>query len=276
MARLGPAAVLELARLPGFRRRPGHRPVHPLDRRGAHVHRAPTFPISAVAAGGVYNYKDGRTAPDTINVLLEYPAEVHGHLRSHAGPGHRGEGIEFCGTEGSLLHRPRPLRIPRRWAATPRSPREGHHQPGPGSHPEFPGVHEIAQPAQRRRAHRPPLRAGLAPGQHRLRCRNAASTSTRCAKRFCRSRACHRGQRMRRVASSARRGAALRTRPALYCGFTLKQLEELHDFSNTVAPGNGDQVQQRSVFGFQHDPPHAGQPTRIRPGQNAQPAQRRR
>ena len=29
-------------------------------------------PTSGVAAGGVYHYKDGRTAPDTINVLLEY------------------------------------------------------------------------------------------------------------------------------------------------------------------------------------------------------------
>ena len=38
VARLGSAAVLELARLPGFRRRPGDRSVHALDRRGAHVH----------------------------------------------------------------------------------------------------------------------------------------------------------------------------------------------------------------------------------------------
>ncbi len=40
VARLGSAAVLELARVSGFRRRPGDRPVHPLDRRGAHVHGA--------------------------------------------------------------------------------------------------------------------------------------------------------------------------------------------------------------------------------------------
>ena len=33
------------------------------------------IPFSAQAAGGVYNYKDGRTAPDTINVLLQYPGE---------------------------------------------------------------------------------------------------------------------------------------------------------------------------------------------------------
>ncbi|HWY46123.1 MAG TPA: hypothetical protein VNX70_01985 [Bryobacteraceae bacterium] len=41
-------------------------------------------PKSAAAAGGVYAYKDWRAAPDTINVLLEYPSE------------------ESCGTEGRL------------------------------------------------------------------------------------------------------------------------------------------------------------------------------
>ena len=30
------------------------------------------IPVAAQASGGVYHYKDGRTAPDTINVLLEY------------------------------------------------------------------------------------------------------------------------------------------------------------------------------------------------------------
>jgi predicted dehydrogenase len=33
------------------------------------------LPKAAVASGGVYQYKDGRTAPDTIHVLLEYPGE---------------------------------------------------------------------------------------------------------------------------------------------------------------------------------------------------------
>ena len=50
------------------------------------------IPIAASASGGVYNYKDGRTAPDTINVLLEYPAAVHRDVRSHAGPRHHGRG----------------------------------------------------------------------------------------------------------------------------------------------------------------------------------------
>jgi predicted dehydrogenase len=60
-------------------------------------------PIAASAAGGVYNYKDGRTAPDTINVLLEYPAEWTATFEATLAPGIRGEGIEMCGTEGKLL-----------------------------------------------------------------------------------------------------------------------------------------------------------------------------
>jgi predicted dehydrogenase len=31
-------------------------------------------PVATSAIGGVFNYRGGRTAPDTINVLLEYPA----------------------------------------------------------------------------------------------------------------------------------------------------------------------------------------------------------
>ena len=45
--------------------------------------------------GGVYNYKDGRTAPDTINVLLEYPAEFTATFEATLAPGNqrRGGGI---------------------------------------------------------------------------------------------------------------------------------------------------------------------------------------
>ena len=102
VARLGSAAVLELARLPGFRRRPGDRSVHALDRRGAHVHGAGHADCRASAAGGVYNYKDGRTAPDTINVLLEYPAEFTATFEATLVPGITGAAVEFCGTEGRL------------------------------------------------------------------------------------------------------------------------------------------------------------------------------
>jgi predicted dehydrogenase len=60
-------------------------------------------PISAVSAGGVYAYKDGRTAPDTINVLLEYPAEWTATFEATLAPGITGAGVEMCGTEGRLF-----------------------------------------------------------------------------------------------------------------------------------------------------------------------------
>lgn len=59
-------------------------------------------PVSAVAAGGVYHYKDGRTAPDTINVLLEYPGEWTATFEATLAPGITGAAVELCGTEGRL------------------------------------------------------------------------------------------------------------------------------------------------------------------------------
>jgi predicted dehydrogenase len=59
-------------------------------------------PTSGVAAGGVYHYKDGRTAPDTINVLLEYGGLYTATFEATLAPGIRGAGIEFCGTQGKL------------------------------------------------------------------------------------------------------------------------------------------------------------------------------
>jgi predicted dehydrogenase len=60
------------------------------------------IPTSAVAAGGVYRYKDGRTAPDTINVLLEYPGEFTATFEATLAPGVKGAALEICGTEGRL------------------------------------------------------------------------------------------------------------------------------------------------------------------------------
>ncbi|MBI5282008.1 MAG: Gfo/Idh/MocA family oxidoreductase [Candidatus Solibacter usitatus] len=59
-------------------------------------------PTSGVAAGGVYTYKDGRTAPDTINVLLEYGGQYTATFEATLAPGIRGAGIEFCGAKGKL------------------------------------------------------------------------------------------------------------------------------------------------------------------------------
>jgi predicted dehydrogenase len=61
------------------------------------------LPTSAVAAGGVYHYKDGRTAPDTINVLLEYGGEFTATFEATLAPGIRGAAVEICGTQGKLF-----------------------------------------------------------------------------------------------------------------------------------------------------------------------------
>ncbi len=67
-----------------------------------HMFMGKDVPTSAVAAGGVYCYKDGRTAPDTINVLLEYPGDYTATFEATLVPGIWGEGIEFCGTDARL------------------------------------------------------------------------------------------------------------------------------------------------------------------------------
>jgi predicted dehydrogenase len=67
-----------------------------------HLFTGNDIPISAVAAGGVYHYKDGRTAPDTINVLLEYPAAFTATFEATLAPGVTGAAIEMCGTQGRL------------------------------------------------------------------------------------------------------------------------------------------------------------------------------
>jgi predicted dehydrogenase len=67
-----------------------------------HMFLGQDIPVSASAAGGIYNYKDGRTAPDTINVLLEYPKDLTATFEATLVPGITGAGIEFCGTLGKL------------------------------------------------------------------------------------------------------------------------------------------------------------------------------
>lgn len=61
-------------------------------------------PTSAVAQGGIYAYPDGRTAPDTINVLLQYPLKPFtATFEATLAPGIHGAAIEMCGTGGRLL-----------------------------------------------------------------------------------------------------------------------------------------------------------------------------
>jgi predicted dehydrogenase len=68
-----------------------------------HMFMGQDDPISAVAAGGVYHYKDGRTAPDTIHVLLEYPKEWTATFEATLAPGIKGAAVEMCGTDGRLF-----------------------------------------------------------------------------------------------------------------------------------------------------------------------------
>lgn len=61
-------------------------------------------PLSAVAAGGVYyDFHDGRTAPDTISALFEYPGSFTVRFVSLAVPSAPDYGIEFLGANGRLF-----------------------------------------------------------------------------------------------------------------------------------------------------------------------------
>jgi len=59
-------------------------------------------PTAAVASGGVYYYKDGRDAPDTICAHLEYPGEWTATFEATLVPSIKGAAFELCGTEGRL------------------------------------------------------------------------------------------------------------------------------------------------------------------------------
>ena len=69
----------------------------------AHMFMNQDAPLSAVAAGGVYyDFHDGRTAPDTISALFEYPGGFTVGFSSLAvdnGPEYH---VEFLGTGGRL------------------------------------------------------------------------------------------------------------------------------------------------------------------------------
>ncbi len=67
-----------------------------------HWYLGEDLPLSADAAGGVFAYPDGRTAPDTITLQLQYPRKWVATFEATLVPGARGAAIEFLGTEGSL------------------------------------------------------------------------------------------------------------------------------------------------------------------------------
>ncbi len=59
---------------------------------------------AVMVAGGVYHdFKDGRDAPDTFTITLEYRGPYTVTFESAALPGMPGDGIELCGTEGRVM-----------------------------------------------------------------------------------------------------------------------------------------------------------------------------
>ena len=140
-----------------------------------HMFMGQDIPIAASASGGVYHYKDGRTAPDTINVLLEYPTNFTATFEATLVPGIGGAAIEFCGSQGRLMisrARYEYFEVPRsgtgRISPTPTATVQASGDLDRRSHAELPGLREVAEAAERRRAHRAPLGAGVAPGQPRV------------------------------------------------------------------------------------------------------------
>ncbi len=68
-----------------------------------HMFMGQDDPTAAVAAGGIYYHRDGRTAPDTIYMLLEYRGGFTVTFESATGARLAPYGIHFCGTEGRLF-----------------------------------------------------------------------------------------------------------------------------------------------------------------------------
>ncbi len=68
-----------------------------------HWYMGDDLPLVAMAAGGVLEYKDGRTAPDTITLQMNYPKGWVATFDATLVPGARGAAIEFMGTGGRLM-----------------------------------------------------------------------------------------------------------------------------------------------------------------------------
>lgn len=60
-------------------------------------------PVSAVSAGGTWKWKDGRTVPDVMNSMLEYPEGFLVDVYVNQANGMSPKGIYIYGDEGTLL-----------------------------------------------------------------------------------------------------------------------------------------------------------------------------
>lgn len=60
------------------------------------------MPSKVLATGGIYHYNDGRTCPDTVSALLEYPEKFHVNFTCTAGNDHYGIVERYLFTEGTI------------------------------------------------------------------------------------------------------------------------------------------------------------------------------
>ncbi len=85
-----------------------------------HMLTGRNLPLSATASGGVFHFKDGRTAPDTIHVCLEYPEEFTVTFEGVLAPGLTRGAVELFGTEGRIwINRDRCEYVPAAKGAKP-------------------------------------------------------------------------------------------------------------------------------------------------------------
>lgn len=60
------------------------------------------MPSKVVASGGIYHFNDGRTCPDTVSAVLEYPEKFHVNFTCTAGNDHYGIVERYLFTEGTI------------------------------------------------------------------------------------------------------------------------------------------------------------------------------
>ncbi|MBP8130435.1 MAG: Gfo/Idh/MocA family oxidoreductase [Candidatus Hydrogenedentes bacterium] len=75
--------------------------LHHLDM--CHFITGSDMPARVVAAGGIYNVEDGRSTPDTVSAVVEYPdSKFHFNFTTADSNGHFGLVERYLGTEGTL------------------------------------------------------------------------------------------------------------------------------------------------------------------------------
>lgn len=74
--------------------------VHHLD--ACHFITGAAVPAHVVSSGGIYVLKDGRTCPDTVSTLVEYPEAFQFNFSATAANGQYGLVERYLGTEGAL------------------------------------------------------------------------------------------------------------------------------------------------------------------------------